>query len=67
MLMENESADSAKEECLLKADDEEEQPLLHLDQPNGGALRNSKVCISSASISNKLPYRGAVRCLLNLR
>lgn len=33
-----------KEEGLLKADDEEEQPLLRLRQPNRSGLQNSKVC-----------------------
>ena len=40
------SADSSNEEFLLKADDEEEKPLLRLGQPHDSALQNSKVCIS---------------------
>ncbi|KAG0628734.1 hypothetical protein M758_1G049200 [Ceratodon purpureus] len=37
------SSPDSEEESILKAVDEEEQPLLSLDQPNGGALQNSKV------------------------
>jgi hypothetical protein len=56
ILMEGESADSV-EECILKALDEEEQPLLRLEQPNGSALQNSKVCVSYDRTSNELPCK----------
>lgn len=37
------SSPDSVEECILKALDEEEQPLLRLEQPNGSALQNSEV------------------------
>ncbi|KAG0589828.1 hypothetical protein KC19_1G051600 [Ceratodon purpureus] len=43
------SSPDSEEESILKAVDEEEQPLLRLDQPNGGALQNTKASFCSGT------------------
>ncbi|KAG0589829.1 hypothetical protein KC19_1G051600 [Ceratodon purpureus] len=52
------SSPDSEEESILKAVDEEEQPLLRLDQPNGGALQNTKVCISYKLVGHTEKLQG---------